>query len=100
VTRPVQSPLARLWAEFTDPGPRGDALVFLKNHLDGIGPGCMGLLFMAVGVFVAILGLKTGRAAGKTWVPILFGCVFALAGFGAALVGAKAILGKGGKGKA
>ena len=94
-----QGSLARLWAEFTDPGPRGDTLVFLKNHADGIVPCCMGLLFMAVGILVAMLGL-TGKGNGKVVVPLLFGGVFALAGFGAALVGVKTILSKGGTGRA
>lgn len=99
MTRPAaaQGPLARLWAEFTDPGPRGDTLVFLKNHLDGIGPGCMGLLFMAVGIFVAILGVKSRGAGGKWFVPIIFGAVFALAGFGVFRLGVGAIFRKAGR---
>jgi hypothetical protein len=100
VTRPAspQGGLARLRAEFTDPGPRGDALVFLKNHLDGIGPGCMGLLFMAVGSFVGMLVLRSPGLTGKRfWAPILICGVFVLAGFAVFRLGVSAILSKAGR---
>jgi hypothetical protein len=90
--------LRRLWDEFTDPGPRGDTLVFLKNHADGIAPGCMGLLFMVVGILVAVLGGLAGRAEGKAFVAILFGVIFALAGFSVFVLGIKTLL-RGGRGR-
>jgi hypothetical protein len=75
-------PLSRLWAEFTDPGPAGDSLNMLKKYADGIVPGCMGLLFMAVGILVIVLFSRQIIAADKkTYLPLVFGAVFALAGF-------------------
>jgi hypothetical protein len=93
-----QGGLARLWAELTDPGPRGDTLVFLKNHLDGIGPGCMGLLFMGVGTFVGTLVFRTPDLTGKRfWAPILICGVFVLAGFAVLRLGVSAILSRAGR---
>jgi hypothetical protein len=75
--------LGRLWAEFNDPGPAGDALVFAKKYADGIFPGCMGLFFR--------LATNSDK---RTWLPILFGAVFALAGYGVLRLGIRNILRK------
>lgn len=84
--------LGRLWAEFNDPGPAGDAPIFLKKYLEGIVPGCMGLLFMAVGILVAVLFAGQPDNAGKkTLLPVGFGGLFALVGFGVLLLGARTI---------
>lgn len=103
---PIRSPrgatvaggsLGRLWAEFTDPGPAGDANVFVKKYGEGFGPGCMGIPFLAVGIVVMVLfagRLNTGDK--KTFIPIAFGAVFALAGFGVSTLGFKTILAKSG----
>ena len=87
---PIRSPgkassagaIARLWAEFTDPGVSGDSLNMLKKYADGVLPGCMGLLFMAVGTLVIVLFSRQIVAGDKkTYLPLVFGAVFALAGF-------------------
>jgi hypothetical protein len=74
--------LSRLWAEFTDPGPAGDTLNMLKKYAAGLAPVCMGLLFMGVGVLLIVLVSRQIVATDKkTYLPLLFGVVFALAGF-------------------
>jgi hypothetical protein len=93
-SRATQGSFARLWAEFTDPGPCGDAPVFLAKYASGFGPGCMGLVFMIVGAGVALLGTKTAARDHKVWVPIVFGAVFALAGFAAFRLGISTVLSK------
>lgn len=94
-------PLARLWAEFTDPGPAGDSLNMLKKYADGFVPGCMGLLFLGVGTLVIVLfSHQIVPGEKKTYLPLLFGAVFALAGFGVARLGLSTILRKAGKGSA
>ena len=91
--------LARLWAEFNDPGPAGDTLVLVKKYADGIAPGCMGLVFLLVGLGVMALFFRVSTASDKkTWLPILFGGVFALAGYGVMMLGLKTILRKSGRG--
>jgi hypothetical protein len=89
--------LGRLWAEFNDPGPAGDALVFMKRYADGIVPGCMGLVFLLVGLGVMALFFQLATSTDKrTWLPILFGAVFALAGYGVLRLGIRNILRKSG----
>lgn len=97
---PIRSPgkasvgsLSRLWAEFTDPGPAGDSLNILKKYAGGIVPGCMGLLFMAVGILVIVLfSRQIILADKKTYLPLVFGTVFALAGFLVAYFGGSSVL--------
>ena len=80
--------LRRLWAEFNDPGPGGDTLVMLKKYGDGILPGCMGLVFLGAGLTMMTLFFRLATTADKkTWLPILFGFVFAAAGFGVLKLG-------------
>ena len=79
--------LGRLWAEFNDPGPAGDTLVMLKKYGDGLLPGCMGLVFLVVGLTLMVLFFRVATTAGKTWVPVVIGAVFALAGFGVLRLG-------------
>ncbi|MDQ6891663.1 MAG: hypothetical protein M3167_03170 [Acidobacteriota bacterium] len=89
--------VGRLWAEFNDPGPAGDTLVFMKRYADGIVPGCMGLVFLLVGL--GVMGLFFHLAIGsdkKTWLPILFGAVFATAGYGVLRLGIRNVLRKSG----
>jgi hypothetical protein len=89
--------LTRLYAEFTDPGPAGDSLTMLKKYADGILPGCMGLLFMAVGTVVIVL--FSGQiipSDKKTYLPLVFGAVFALAGFLVGFFGLSSVLRKAG----
>ncbi|MEO8189280.1 MAG: hypothetical protein ABI682_02975 [Acidobacteriota bacterium] len=103
---PIRSPrasgttagsLGRLWAEFTDPGPAGDTPVFLKKYAEGFVPGCMGLPFLGAGIAVMTLASHRIDAADKkTFLPILFGGVFALAGVLVTTLGAKTILRKSG----
>ena len=83
--------LGRLWAEFNDPGPAGDTLVILKKYADGILPGCMGLLFLAVGLTVMTIFFRVASSAGRSWVPVGIGAVFALAGFGVFRLGLSTI---------
>jgi hypothetical protein len=85
--------LARLWAEFTDPGPAGDAIVFMKNHADGLGPGCFGIPFMGVGVLVLVLASRqVDLAQKKTLLPLLFGAIFGLAGLFVTTFGIRQVL--------
>ncbi len=103
---PIRSPrpsgttagsLGRLWAEFTDPGPAGDTPVFLKKYAEGFVPGCMGLPFLGAGVAVMTLASHRIDASDKkTFLPILFGGVFAIAGVLVTTLGAKTILRKSG----
>jgi hypothetical protein len=89
--------LGNLWAEFNDPGPAGDALVFLKKYADGTVPGCMGLVFLAAGIGMMVLFSRVATGSDKkTWLPILFGFVFAAAGFGVLNLGIRTILRKSG----
>ncbi|MEP6801983.1 MAG: hypothetical protein ABJC07_08605 [Acidobacteriota bacterium] len=106
VALPIRSPrppgttrgsLRRLYAEFTDPGPAGDTPVFLKKYAEGFVPGCMGLPFLGAGIAVMTLASHRIDAADKkTFLPILFGGVFALAGVLVTTLGAKTILRKSG----
>lgn len=85
--------LSRLWAEFTDPGPAGDTLNMLKKYAAGLAPGCMGLIFMGVGVLLIVLFSRQIVATDKkAYMPLVFGSVFALAGFLVALSGISSIL--------
>ena len=88
--------LGRLWAEFIDPGPGGDTVVMLKKYGDGILPGCMGLVFLVVGLGVMVLFFRLATSSGKSWVPIVIGAVFALAGFGVLRLGLNTVLRKSG----
>jgi hypothetical protein len=89
--------LGRLWAEINDPGPAGDALVFLKRHADGIVPACMGLVFLLVGLGVMVLFFRLfGTSDKRNWLLLLFGAVFAAAGFGVLRMGLRIILRKSG----
>lgn len=89
--------LSRLWAEFTDPGPGGDSLNMLKKYADCIMPGCVGLLFMGVGTLVIVLfSLQIDASDAKTYLPLVFGAVFALGGFLAAKFGLSSLLRKAG----
>jgi hypothetical protein len=89
-----QSSLGRLWAEFTDPGPAGDAPVFLAKYAGGFAPGCMGFVCMAVGIFIMTLLARQAAAERKAWLVITFGAVFALAGFAALRAGLSTVLSK------
>ncbi len=103
---PIRSPrppgttkgsLGRLWAEFSDPGPAGDTPVFVKKYAEGFVPGCMGLPFLGVGILVTVLfSHRVDMADRKTFFPLLFGGVFALAGFFVTTLGIKTILRKSG----
>ncbi len=74
--------LSRLWAEFTDPGPAGDGLNMLKKYAPALLPAFMGLLFMGVGALLIVLvSRQTIAADKKTYLPLVFGAVFVLAGF-------------------
>lgn len=74
--------LFRLWAEFTDPGPAGDTLNMLKKYAPALVPAFMGLLFMLVGALLIVLvSRQTIAADKKTYLPLVFGAVFVLAGF-------------------
>jgi uncharacterized BrkB/YihY/UPF0761 family membrane protein len=70
----------------------------LKKYGDGILPGCMGLVFLLVGITVMVLFFRLATTAGKSWVPILIGAVFALAGFGVLKMGLSTIARKSGQG--
>jgi len=85
--------LARLWREFTDPGPAGDTLNILKRYSDGILPGCMGLVFMGAGLGIASI-FVFGRPQKNAYVPLIFGAIFALAGFGVFRMGLNTIASK------
>ncbi len=89
--------LARLWAEFTDPGPAGDSLNVLTKYAADILPGCIGLLFMGVGTLVIVLFSRRIVATdAKTYLPLVFGAVFALGGFLAGSFGISSLLRKAG----
>ncbi|HMA54917.1 MAG TPA: hypothetical protein VKT17_10665 [Acidobacteriota bacterium] len=91
------SALYRLWAEFTDPGPAGDSLNMLKKYADCIVPGCVGLLFMGVGTLVIVVfSLQIDASDKKTYLPLVFGAVFALGGFLAGSFGVSSLLRKAG----
>ena len=85
--------LSRLWAEFTDPGPAGDTLNMLKKYAPALLPAFMGLLFMSVGALLIVLVSRQIVATDKkTYLPLLFGAVFALAGFLLASFGISSVL--------
>ena len=87
----------RLWAEFTDPGPAGDSLNMLKKYADGIVPGGAGLLFMGVGILIIVLfSQQIDASDAKTYLPLAFGAVFALAGFWVGSFGISSVLRKAG----
>ncbi len=89
--------LSRLWAEFTDPGPAGDSLNMLKKYADCVAPGCAGLLFLGVGVLViAVFSHQIDASDKKTYLPLVFGAVFALGGLLAANLGLSSLLRKAG----
>jgi hypothetical protein len=89
--------LSRLWAEFTDPGPAGDGLNMLKKYADCIVPGCVGLLFLGVGTLVIVVfSLQIDASDKKTYLPLVFGAVFALGGFLAFKFGLSSLLSKAG----
>lgn len=89
--------LSRLWAEFTDPGPAGDSLNMLKKYAECIVPACVGLLFMSVGTLVIVVfSLQIDASEKKTYLPLVFGAVFALGGFLAAKFGLSSLLRKAG----
>jgi hypothetical protein len=98
VSRRAEEPrgaLFRLYREFTDPSASGDTLNMLRKYADGLVPGCMGLLFLGVGILVMVLfSRQIVPSAKKTYLPLLFGAVFALAGFGVARLGVSTILTK------
>lgn len=103
LTLPIRSPRAprgsgggwaRLWSEFTDPGPAGDAPVFLKKYGAALGPAGMGIPFLTVGLLVMFLvGRKIDLADKRTLLPLLFGAIFALAGIFVTTFGIKMMLG-------
>lgn len=85
--------LSRLWAEFTDPGPAGDTLNMLKKYAPSLLPAFMGLLFVGVGALLIVLvSRQTVAADKKTYLPLVFGAVFALVGFLLAFFGISSIL--------
>jgi hypothetical protein len=87
--------LSRLYREFTDPSASGDTLNMLRKYGNGLVPGCMGLFFMGVGTIVIVLfSRQIVSGDKKTYLPLLFGAVFALAGFGVARLGLSTILNK------
>jgi hypothetical protein len=89
--------LYRLWAEFTDPGPAGDSLNMLKKYAGSIVPGCAGLLFMGLGILVIVLfSQQIDATDAKTYLPLVFGAVFALAGFWVGSFGISSLLRKAG----
>jgi hypothetical protein len=89
--------LSRLWAEFTDPGPAGDSLNMLKKYADCIALGCAGLLFLGVGtLIIVVFSLQIDASDKKTYLPLVFGAVFALGGFLAAKFGLSSLLSKAG----
>ena len=93
--------LSRLYREFMDPSASGDTLNMLRKYADGLVPGCMGLLFMGVGTLVAVLFSRQIVAGEKkTYLPLVFGAVFFLAGFGVARLGLSTILTKARRGSA
>jgi uncharacterized membrane protein YedE/YeeE len=104
VSRKAEEPrgaISRLYREFTDPSASGDTLNMLRKYADGLVPGCMGLLFLAVGILVIVLfSRQIVSSDKKTYLPLLFGLVFALAGFGVARLGLSTILKKAGRGSA
>ena len=60
----------------------------LKKYAAGLAPVCMGLLFMGVGVLLIVLFSRQIVATDKkTYLPLVFGAVFALAGFLVAFFG-------------
>ena len=73
----------------------------LRKYADGLVPGCMGLLFMGVGALVIVLfSRQIVSSDKKTYLPLLFGAVFFLAGFGVGRLGLSTILTKARKGSA
>jgi hypothetical protein len=87
--------LSNLYREFTDPSASGDTLNMLRKYADGLLPGCMGLLFLGVGILVIVLfSRQIVPSDKKTYLPLLFGGVFALAGFGVFRLGLSTILKK------
>ncbi|MEO8432148.1 MAG: hypothetical protein ABI592_11615 [Acidobacteriota bacterium] len=106
IALPIRSPresgdtagsLARLWAEFTDPGPAGDTPVFLKKYAEGFVPGCMGLPFLGAGILIVVLlSSRFDPSNKKTYFPILFGAVFMLAGLFVTTLGVKTVIRKSG----
>ena len=66
--------LSRLYSEFTDPSASGDTLNMLRRYAEGLVPGCMGLLFMGVGILVIVLfSRQIVSSDKKTYLPLLFG---------------------------
>jgi hypothetical protein len=89
--------LSRLWAEFTDPGPAGDSLNMLKKYADCVVPGCAGLLFLGVGTLVIVVfSLQIDASDKRTYLPLVFGAVFALGGFFAFKLGLSSLWSKAG----
>lgn len=87
--------LSHLYREFTDPSASGDSLNMIRKYGDGLGAGCMGLLFLCVGTIVIVLfSRQIVSSDKKTYLPLLFGAVFALAGSGVARLGLSLILSK------
>lgn len=99
---PIRSPrqvarggLASLYREFTDPSEAGDTLTMLKKYAAGLVPGCMGLVFVAVGTLVVVLFSRQLMAGDKkTWLPLVLGVIFGLAGLLVFRMGVSAVFGK------
>ena len=93
--------LSDLYREFTDPSASGDTPNMLRKYANGLVPGCMGLLFMGVGILVIVLfSRQISSSDKKTYLPLLFGALFGLAGFVVARLGFSTILKRARKGSA
>ncbi len=93
--------LRGLWRDLSDRSASGDAGSLLSKYGPGLGPGCMGIPFLGVGILVMVLVSKQAAAQGnKEWMPIAFGAVFALAGVFLITTGVSSILGRAAQGVA
>jgi hypothetical protein len=69
----------------------------LKKYADCIALGCAGLLFLGVGtLIIVVFSLQIDASDKKTYLPVVFGAVFALGGFLAAKFGLSSLLSKAG----
>ncbi len=87
--------LRGLWRDLSDRSASGDARSLLSKYGTGLGPGCMGIPFLGVGILVMVLVGRQAAAQGRSqWMPVAFGAVFALAGLFLITTGVSAIVGR------
>ena len=82
-----------MWRDLCDRTAAGDARALLAKYGPGLGPGCMGIPFLGVGILVMVLVGRKASAQGQgALFPIVFGAVFALAGLFLMTTGVSAVL--------